>query len=52
MGRRLSAPLSWGFGELMRHRLDRELFSTVTVQLDKRGLVVRTGKLVDDTLMA
>ena len=37
--------------ELVRRRLDRALFETVTRQLDARGVVVRTGTLVDATLI-
>ena len=38
--------------ELVRLGLDRTLFETVTRQLDARGVVVRTGTLVDATLIA
>ncbi len=38
--------------ELVRRRLDGALFETVTAQLDARGVVVRTGTLVDATLIA
>ena len=38
--------------ELMRRGLDRTLFEAVTRQLDRRGVVVRTGTLVDATLIA
>lgn len=38
-------------GELVRLGLDRALFATVTRQLDGRGVVVRTGTLVDATLI-
>lgn len=37
--------------ELVRRGLDRALFETVTRQLDARGVVVRTGTLVDATLI-
>lgn len=37
--------------ELVRRGLDRVLFETVTRQLDARGVVVRTGTLVDATLI-
>ena len=37
--------------ELVRRRLDRILFDTVTRQLDARGVGVRTGTLVDATLI-
>jgi len=37
--------------ELVRRGLDRPLFETVTRQLDQRGVVVRTGTLVDATLI-
>jgi IS5 family transposase len=37
--------------ELVRLKLDRALFATVTGQLDRRGVVVRTGTLVDATLI-
>ncbi len=36
--------------ELVRRGLDRALFETVTRQLDARGVVVRTGTLVDATV--
>ncbi len=36
---------------LVRHGLDRALFEAVTRQLDARGVVVRTGTLVDATLI-
>ncbi len=36
--------------ELVRRELDRALFEAVTRQLDARGVVVRTGTLVDATL--
>ena len=36
---------------LVRCGLDRALFETVTRQLDQRGVVVRTGTLVDATLL-
>ena len=39
-------------GELVRLGLDRALFATVTRHLDERGVVVRTGTLVDATLIA
>lgn len=38
--------------ELVRHGLDRALFDAVTRQLDARGVVVRTGTLVDATVIA
>lgn len=38
-------------GELVRLGLDRALFAAVTRQLDERGVVVRTGTLVDATLI-
>ena len=37
--------------ELVRRGLDRALFDGVTRQLDQRGVVVRTGTLVDATLI-
>src|SRR3954447_20465516 len=37
--------------ELVRRGLDRALFETVTRQLAQRGVVVRTGTLVDATLI-
>jgi transposase, IS5 family len=37
--------------ELVRRGLDRALFEAVTRQLDQRGVVVRTGTLVDATLI-
>ena len=37
--------------ELVRLGLDRTLFAAVTRQLDRRGVVVRTGTLVDATLI-
>lgn len=37
--------------ELVRRGLDRALFEAVTRQLDARGVVVRTGTLVDATLI-
>ena len=37
--------------ELVHRGLDRALFETVTRQLDRRGVVVRTGTLVDATLI-
>ena len=37
--------------ELVRRGLDRALFAAVTRQLDRRGIVVRTGTLVDATLI-
>ena len=37
--------------ELVRRGLDRELFEAVTRQLDQHGVVVRTGTLVDATLI-
>lgn len=39
-------------GELVRLKLDCALFAAVTRQLDRRGVVVRTGTLVDATLIA
>ena len=36
---------------LVRRGLDRALFEAVTRQLDRRGVVVRTGTLVDATLL-
>ena len=36
---------------LVRRSLDRSLFEAVTRQLDQRGVVVRTGTLVDATLL-
>lgn len=38
--------------ELARRGLDRALFEAITRQLDGRGVVVRTGTLVDATLIA
>jgi IS5 family transposase len=38
-------------GELVRRELDRAVFAAVTRQLDRRGVVVRTGTLVDATLI-
>lgn len=38
--------------ELVRRDLDRALFEAVTRQLDARGVVVRTGTLVDATVIA
>src|SRR3954449_220835 len=37
--------------ELARRGLDRTLFESITRQLDQRGVVVRTGTLVDATLI-
>lgn len=37
--------------ELVRRKLDRVLFETITRQLDSHGLVVRAGTLVDATLL-
>ena len=37
--------------ELVRRGLDRSLFEAITRQLDLRGVVVRTGTLVDATLI-
>src|SRR3954464_9735061 len=37
--------------ELVRRGLDRALFESITRQLDQRGVVVRTGTLVDATLI-
>lgn len=36
---------------LVRHGLDRVLFEAVTRQLDARGVAIRTGTLVDATLL-
>jgi transposase, IS5 family len=38
--------------ELVARSLDRDLFETVTHQLDARGVVVRTGTLIDATVIA
>jgi IS5 family transposase len=38
--------------ELVRRGLDRALFEAITRQLDARGVVVRTGTLVDATVIA
>jgi IS5 family transposase len=38
--------------ELVRRGLDRELFDAVTHQLEAKGVVVRSGTLVDATLIA
>jgi IS5 family transposase len=38
--------------ELVRRGLDRTLFEAVTHQLDRRGVLVRTGTLVDATLIS
>lgn len=38
--------------ELVRRGLDRRLFEAITRQLDAHGIVVRTGTLVDATLIA
>jgi transposase, IS5 family len=38
-------------GELVGRGLDRALFEVITRQLDARGVVVRTGTLVDATLI-
>jgi IS5 family transposase len=38
--------------ELVRRGLDRPLFEMVTQRLDQRGVVVRTGTLVDATLIS
>ena len=38
--------------ELVRRGLDRVLFETITRQLDQHGVMVRTGTLVDATLIA
>ena len=38
--------------ELVRRGLDRVLFEVVTRQLEARGVMVRTGTLVDATLVA
>jgi IS5 family transposase len=37
--------------ELVRHGLDRVLFEAVTPQLEAKGVMVRTGTLVDATLI-
>ncbi len=37
--------------ELVRRGLDRSLFEVITRQSDRRGVVVRTGTLVDATLL-
>ncbi len=37
--------------ELVRRRLDRMLFEAITRQFDAYGVVVRTGTLVDATLL-
>ena len=37
--------------ELVRRGLDRTLFEAITRQLDSHGVVVRTGTLVDATLI-
>jgi IS5 family transposase len=37
--------------ELVRRGLDRALFEAITRQLDARGVVIRTGTLVDATLI-
>jgi transposase, IS5 family len=37
--------------ELVRRGLDRPLFEVITRQLDERGVVMRTGTLVDATLI-
>jgi IS5 family transposase len=38
--------------ELVARSLDRVLFEAVTNQLDRRGMIVKTGTLVDATLIA
>ena len=38
--------------ELVARSLDRALFEAVTNQLDRRGVIVKTGTLVDATLIA
>ena len=38
--------------ELVRCSLDRQLFAAITRQLDAKGVAVRTGTLVDATLIA
>jgi transposase, IS5 family len=38
--------------ELVARSLDRALFEVITRQLDAKGVVVRTGTLVDATLIA
>ena len=38
--------------ELVARALDRTLFEAVTNQLDRRGVIVKTGTLVDATLIA
>jgi transposase, IS5 family len=38
--------------ELVARSLDRDVFEAVTTQLDARGVVVRTGTLVDATVIA
>jgi IS5 family transposase len=38
--------------ELVRSSLDRRLFAAITRQLDAKGVAVRTGTLVDATLIA
>lgn len=38
--------------ELMRHGLDTVLFEAVTRQLDKKNVIVKTGTLVDATIIA
>lgn len=37
---------------LIAHRLDRPLFDTVTMQLKSRAVIVKTGTLVDATIIA
>jgi transposase, IS5 family len=38
--------------ELVRRNLDRMLFASITQQLEAKGVVVRTGTLIDATLIA
>lgn len=38
--------------ELVRRNLDRVLFASITQQLEAKGVVVRTGTLIDATLIA
>ena len=39
-------------GKLVEHNLDRTLFETVTVQLKARAVTVKTGTMVDATVIA
>lgn len=39
-------------GKLVEHNLDRPLFETVTVQLKARAVTVKTGTMVDATVIA